>query len=119
MPKDYNQNGYLDMEDIEIKNFLLEIELREEKAQSQKIMAWMSIISMVIFTALLFTPAISESRVNALAELIGLFYLAQAGVVGAYMGATAWMSKSNTSTSSRFNSNNYSRKVPLEDHPEV
>jgi hypothetical protein len=25
--------------------------------------------------------------------LLGLFYIAQAGVVGAYMGATAWMSK--------------------------
>jgi hypothetical protein len=106
------------VEDIEIKNFLLELELREEKAQSQKVMAWISIISMIIFTALLFTPIISESRVHVLSELIGLFYLAQAGVVGAYMGATAWMSKSDT-RSSRFSSRDYSRRVPLEEHPEV
>jgi hypothetical protein len=118
MPIDFNQNGYLDAEDIEIKNFLLELELREEKAQSQKKMAWISILSMIIFTALLFTPIISENRVNALAELIGLFYLAQAGVVGAYMGATAWMSKPDVKPS-RFSSANYSRKVPLEEHKEV
>jgi hypothetical protein len=73
---------------------------------------------MIIFTALLFTPIISESRVSSLAELIGLFYLAQAGVVGAYMGATAWMSKSDV-RSSRFNYRNYNRKVPQESQPEL
>jgi len=31
--------------------------------------------------------------VSALADLLGLFYIAQAGVVGAYMGVSAWMSR--------------------------
>lgn len=115
---DMNRNGKFDAEDIELQNFLLELELREEKANSQKLMAWISITSMIIFTALLFTPIISESRVNSLAELIGLFYLAQAGVVGAYMGATAWMSKSDV-RSSRFDYRNYNRKVPQESQPEL
>jgi hypothetical protein len=34
---------------------------------------------------------LSDSRVNALADLLGLFYIAQTGVVAAYMGATAYM----------------------------
>jgi len=41
----------------------------------------------------LFMPIISESRVSALGEILGLFYIAQAGVVGAFMGVTAWMAK--------------------------
>ena len=49
--------------------------------------------SMVVFTLILFTPAVSEGRVSALADLLGLFYIAQTGVVGAYMGVTAWLSK--------------------------
>ena len=67
--------------------------MREEKADTQKRMAWVAMLSMVAFTVALFSPVISDSRVEALADLLGLFYIAQAGVVGAYMGVTAWMSK--------------------------
>ena len=56
-------------------------------------MAWLSIASMIIFSACLFMPVVPESRVNALGEILGLFYIAQAGIVGAYMGVTAWMSR--------------------------
>jgi hypothetical protein len=49
--------------------------------------------SMIAFSIFLFLPIVSDNRVKALADLLGLFYIAQAGVVGAYMGATAWMSK--------------------------
>ena len=56
-------------------------------------MAWVAIISMIVFTAVLFSPVVSESRVAALADLLGLFYIAQASIVGAFMGVTAWMSR--------------------------
>ena len=49
-------------------------------------------VSMLIFTVVLFTPLMSDSRVAGLADLLGLFYIAQAGIVGAYFGAAAWMS---------------------------
>jgi hypothetical protein len=48
---------------------------------------------MVVFTIVLFSPVISDSRVSALADLLGLFYIAQAGVVGAFMGMSAWMNR--------------------------
>jgi ABC-type multidrug transport system permease subunit len=69
------------------------MELREEKSEAQKRMAWIAMVSMIAFSVFLFLPLVSDSRVTALADLLGLFYIAQAGVVGAYMGATAWMSK--------------------------
>ena len=71
---------------------MLELELREEKAEAQKKMAWIAMVSMLIFTVVLFTPLMSDSRVAGLADLLGLFYIAQAGIVGAYFGAAAWMS---------------------------
>ena len=80
-----------DVEEVAMKERMLEIELREEKAESQKKMAWVAMLMMIGFTALLFSNIISESRVSALAELLGLFYIAQTGVVAAYMGATAYM----------------------------
>ena len=72
---------------------IIELELREEKSETQKKMAWIAMWSMIVFTLGLFLPIFQDSRINALADILGLFYIAQAGVVGAYMGVTAWMSR--------------------------
>jgi hypothetical protein len=98
---DVNRNGDLSPEEIMQANELLELELREEKADTQRRMAWVAMLSMLIFTICLFLPIIPDTRVQALADLLGLFYIAQAGVVGAYMGVTAWMSRSDNSSYSR------------------
>ena len=88
---DVDGDGKITEAEVAMKERMLEIELREEKAESQKKMAWVAMLMMIGFTALLFSNIISESRVSALAELLGLFYIAQTGVVAAYMGATAYM----------------------------
>lgn len=88
---DIDGDGSITAEEIAMKERMLEIELREEKAESQKKMAWVAMIMMIVFTIFLFLPIMSDSRVSALADLLGLFYIAQTGVVAAYMGATAYM----------------------------
>ena len=67
--------------------------MQEEKADAQRRMAWVSLISMLVFTGFVFLPIFPDSRIQALADLFGLFYIGMAGVVGAYMGMTAYMSK--------------------------
>tara|TARA_Y100000996_G_C22172660_1_gene499315 strand:+ start:278 stop:601 length:324 start_codon:yes stop_codon:yes gene_type:complete len=90
---DINDDGTVSDEEMARNKELLELELQEEKCETQKQMAWVAMVSMIIFSILLYTPIISETRVNALGDILGLFYIAQAGVVGAYMGVTAWISK--------------------------
>lgn len=90
---DLNDDGVVTDGELELSEKKLEIELREEKAETQKRMAWVAMISMLVFTILLFLPIIPDSRISALADVLGLFYVAQAGVVGAYMGFTTWMSR--------------------------
>jgi len=90
---DLDGDGTVSDEEIKRSQDMLEIELREEKSEAQKRMAWVAMASMIIFSGVLFTPMVTESRVSALADLLGLFYIAQAGVVGAYMGVSAWMSR--------------------------
>ena len=97
-----DHDGKVSSSDIDMAGEMLELELREEKADTQRRMAWGAMISMAIFTAVLFSPILSDSRVSALADLLGLFYIAQAGIVGAYMGVTAWMSNTSTSRSARY-----------------
>tara|TARA_R100001594_G_scaffold104782_1_gene139361 strand:+ start:2714 stop:3049 length:336 start_codon:yes stop_codon:yes gene_type:complete len=88
---DLDGDGKITEEEINRKERMLEIELREEKAESQKKMAWVAMLMMIGLSVYLFTPMVSDSRVQALADLLGLFYIAQTGVVAAYMGATAYM----------------------------
>ncbi len=90
---DMDGDGTVNDDEINNANDILEIELREEKADAHRRMAWVAMISMIIFSGFLFLPVIEVERVKALADLLGMFYIAQAGVVGAYMGVTAWMSK--------------------------
>jgi len=80
-------------EEMERATMMLELELKEEKSDAQRKMAWTSIASMMIFTIILFTPILTDSRVSALADLLGLFYIGQASIVGFYFGAQAFMSK--------------------------
>ena len=70
-----------------------EVSVYERKMRAQRRMATWSLVAMVGFTAILFTPVISIERVNAIGELIGLFYISMAGIVGAYMGISGWMNR--------------------------
>ena len=65
---------------------------QHEKADAQRRMAWVAMASMIGFTLAVFLPIFPDTRIKALSDLFGLFYIGQAGVVGAYMGMTAYMS---------------------------
>ena len=90
---DLDGDGEVSAEDVAAVEKLAEVERQDRKQQAQRRMAWVAMWSMVVFTVVLFSPVISDSRVAALADLLGLFYIAQAGVVGAFMGMSAWMSR--------------------------
>jgi hypothetical protein len=91
---DFNKDGEVSDEEKDRATHLLELELREEKAEAQKRLSWIAMASMLIVTALLFTPIITPEKLAVLEELLGMFYLAQASIIGFYFGATAYMSKS-------------------------
>jgi len=90
---DLDRDGSVSAEDIAAVEKLAEVERQDRKQRAQRRMAWVAMWSMIVFTLVLFSPVISDSRVSALADLLGLFYIAQAGVVGAFMGMSAWMNR--------------------------
>lgn len=90
---DLDGDGVVTDEEMAKSKEMLELELREEKADAQKRISWVAMISIIVFTIVLFTPIISDSRVSALADLLGLFYIGQASIIGFYFGAQAYMSR--------------------------
>ena len=89
---DMDGDGIVSDEELTTVKAIHEVETQEEKADAQRRMAWISLIGMLIFTGLVFLPIFPDSRIKASADLFGLFYIGMAGVVGAYMGMTAYMS---------------------------
>lgn len=90
---DVDGDGTVSDDELHDVEKIEEIERQNRKQYAQRQMAWVAIWSMIAFTLILFSPLVSDARVNALADLLGLFYIAQAGIVGAFMGVSAWMSR--------------------------
>ena len=79
------------LHDIEMQDKKDLAELR--KLTAQRRMATAVLIFMAIYTLLMFAPFIPDSRIKLLTDLSNLLYITGGGIVGAYMGVSAWMSK--------------------------
>lgn len=91
---DMDGDGIVTDEELAHMKEIKETEMAERKQLAQRRMAWVSIVAMILFTVVLIIPGlIPESRLGLLADLSALFYIAMAGIVGAYMGMSAYMSR--------------------------
>ena len=85
---------YKDGEISDNELVLLEQQRIDRRQNNQKSMAWVAMGSMIAFTIFMFLPIIGNTRIEILTEIASLFYIAQAGVIGAYMGSEALVNKS-------------------------
>jgi hypothetical protein len=90
---DLDHDGIVTDEEIHMHQEMVELNLREEKAQTQKQMAWVAMVSMCVYALLPIFPFIPEDRLATLASLSDMLFLSQASVVGLYFGATAYMAR--------------------------
>lgn len=89
MEYDIDKDGKVSDQELEVYEFHRET----VRWQTQRRMAWIAMGSMIVYTAALFLPLISDARAQVLVDIAPLFYVAQAGVVGAYMGSKAMVDK--------------------------
>jgi hypothetical protein len=90
---DIDGDGIVSDTELKKAEEMIEFENKDAKEDQLRKMAWTAMISMVIFTAFLFFPIITTERIAALASVLQMFYIAQAGVVATFFGATAYVSK--------------------------
>ena len=88
---DLDGDGIVTDEELENAKIIKETETALRKQLAQLRMARWTLIALGAFTLAMFLVEIE--RVKALADISNLFYLSGAGIVGAYMGTTAWMNK--------------------------
>ena len=90
---DLDGDGEITDDELEHAKEIRETERDLRKSLAQLRMARFTLIGMGLFTAAMFTPWITIERIEALSDISNLFYISGAGIVGAYMGTTAWMSR--------------------------
>tara|TARA_R100001086_G_C11731657_1_gene229879 strand:- start:308 stop:628 length:321 start_codon:yes stop_codon:yes gene_type:complete len=92
---EYDADGDGTVSDDELAKHqeMLQLELQENKAQSQRQMAWVAVVSMCVFALLPLAPFVPVDRLSTLASISDMLFLSQASIVGLYFGATAYMAK--------------------------
>ena len=90
---DKNKDGTVDDEELITESAARDLENKDKKEDQQRRMAWIAMISMLVFTVVLFLPIISPERVAALSDLLSMFYIAQAGVVASFFGTQAYLNR--------------------------
>ena len=88
--KDLNGDGIVSDDELDEWKQSEEVKRLNRKQMHQRNMAWVALASMVGFTAIMFSPIIPDERIKLLSDVSNLFYLAQAGIVGAFMGFAAF-----------------------------
>ena len=88
---DADGDGIVTDEELEHAKVIKETETALRKQLAQLRMARFTLIAMGIFTLAMFF--VDVERVKVLADISNLFYISGAGIVGAYMGTTAWMNR--------------------------
>ena len=90
---DADGDGTVTDEELAKHQEMLQLQLQEEKADSQRRMAWIALGSMCVFAVLPIIPFVPADRLSTLASLSDMLFLSQASIVGLYSGATAYMAK--------------------------
>ena len=90
---DADGDGTVTDEELAKHQEMLQLQLQEEKADSQRRMAWIALGSMCVFAVLPIIPLVPADRLSTLASLSDMLFLSQASIVGLYFGATAYMAK--------------------------
>ena len=88
--KEINGDGVVSDDELDEWKQSEEVKRLNRKQMHQRNMAWTALVSMLLFTAIMFTPIVPDERIKLLTDISNLFYLAQAGIVGAFMGFAAF-----------------------------
>jgi EF hand len=91
---DTDGDGVVSDEELAKAERMIDLENKDQKEDQLRRMAWVAMLSMVVFTVLLFLPFIGIDRLAALDNILSMFYIAQAGVVASFFGSSAYMSRS-------------------------
>jgi|TARA_R110000787_G_scaffold24207_5_gene68896 hypothetical protein len=87
---DADGDGIVTDKEMDRHAMWVRLENEDKQADTQRIMAWVSMSVSIITVIILLTPIIDISRMESASGFLNTFLVAQMGVVLGFMGATAF-----------------------------
>ena len=81
---DLNHDGIIENEDVELFEKI-------NQTKNRPRLAWSAMISMIVVTIVMFLPYVTEARITSMKDILEVFYISQASIVGFYMGASTYL----------------------------
>ena len=88
-----DHDGIVTDAEIDRAREIREFEDLHRKHTAQLRIARATLIGMAIFTTMMFMPFVPDTRIKLLGDISNLFFITGGGIIGAYMGVSAWMSR--------------------------
>tara|TARA_R100001460_G_scaffold41330_6_gene76936 strand:+ start:3005 stop:3331 length:327 start_codon:yes stop_codon:yes gene_type:complete len=92
---DLNNDGIVDDDELELAERLTRLENNDKKDDQIRMMAWVSMISVIGVILLVLSPIIPNTRVQLCTSLISTFVVANLGILATFMATSAWSKKNN------------------------
>ena len=95
---DLDGDGVISDSDMDKKQRILQIENNDRKEDAQRRMAWVALIGMVMYPFVTMFMSALGLDASILASMADLYFISVAGILAAFYGKEAYMSKHNGSS---------------------
>ena len=94
---DSNNDGVVDDDELETSQQLQELRLQQDKANAQRGMAWFALWGMLLYPTLIVVCTFVglDQAAAILGDIASVYFVAIAGLVAAFFGASAWVTRGN------------------------
>lgn len=94
---DTNNDGVVDDKELSLARDMQHLTVSREKADAQRAMAWFALWGMLLYPTLIVVCSLIklDAAAQILSEIASVYFVAIAGLVAAYFGASAWVTRGN------------------------
>lgn len=80
-------------QELELEKMRLEIENQDKRSDQQRTIVWIAVVAVLAVTLILMSPWVGIERASTISNMIEMFYITQAGIIMAFFGAQAIMTR--------------------------
>ena len=90
---DIDSDGVVSDKELEMAEKLTRLENNDKKDDQIRLMAWVSMVSVIILVLLVLSPIIPDTRVQMCTALISTYIVTNLGILATFMATSAWSKK--------------------------
>jgi hypothetical protein len=94
---DYDQDGIVTDAEMKRAESIVKLENQDKKEDAQRNMAWFALYGMLVYPLIAVITAALGLDPSILTSMADIYFISSAGIIAAFFGKEAYMSKHNSS----------------------